>query len=182
MRLTSVDLSIELTVMVSREVAEIPSEQELVLGFACGACGDAEKTCEVLFAVSAAALGDIRGNRGGGPAELDREPETLLSGEALSAAVNFQRELMGLLPDLDLFIAIARGEYRISGFRNRDLQRPLQRNSGQVSRLLRRLRVHGLIKKVARTYKYYLTRLGSSVVACALRLRDQTVAPALANG
>ncbi len=84
--------------------------------------------------------------------------------------------------DLDLFIAIARGEHRISGFRNRDLQRPLQRNSGQVSRLLKRLRVHGLIKKVARTYKYYLTRLGRSVAACALRLREETVVPALANG
>ena len=82
--------------------------------------------------------------------------------------------------DLDLFVAIARGEHRISGFRNRDLQSPLARNGGQVSRLLKRLRVHGLIKKIGRTYKYYLTRLGRSVVACALRLREETVVPALA--
>ncbi len=83
--------------------------------------------------------------------------------------------------DLDLFVAIARGEHCISGFRNRDLQHPLDRNGGQVSRLLKRLRVHGLIKKIGRTYKYYLTRLGRSVVACALRLREETVVPALAN-
>ena len=82
--------------------------------------------------------------------------------------------------DLDLFVAIARGEHRISGFRNRDLQSPLARNGGQVSRLLKRLRVDGLIKKIGRTYKYYLTRLGRSVVACALRLREETVVPALA--
>ena len=82
--------------------------------------------------------------------------------------------------DLELFVAIARGEYRISGFRNRDIQNQLARNGGQVSRLLKRLRVHGLIKKIGRTYKYYLTRLGRSVVACALRLREETVVPALA--
>jgi hypothetical protein len=56
----------------------------------------------------------------------------------------------------------------------------LARNSGQVSRLLKRLRVHGLIKRIGRTYKYYLTRLGRSVVACALRLREEAVVPALA--
>ena len=84
--------------------------------------------------------------------------------------------------DLDLFVAIARGEHRISGFRNRDLQQPLGRNGGQVSRLLKLLRVHGIIKKVGRTYKYYLTHLGRSLIACALRLREETVVPSLANG
>ncbi len=83
--------------------------------------------------------------------------------------------------DVELFVAIARGEHRISGFRNRDLQRLLGRNGGQISRLLKRLRLHGLIKKPGRTYKYYLTHLGRSVVACALRLREETVVPALAN-
>ena len=82
--------------------------------------------------------------------------------------------------DLDLFVAIARGEHRISGLRKRDFQGPLDKNGGQVSRLLKRLRLHGLIKKIGRTYKYYLTRLGRSVVACALRLREETVVPALA--
>lgn len=82
--------------------------------------------------------------------------------------------------DLDLFVAIARGEHCISGFRNRDLQNLLPRNGGQISRLLKNLRVHGLIKKIGKTYKYYLTRLGRSVLACALRLR-QEVLPALAS-
>jgi DNA-binding IclR family transcriptional regulator len=83
--------------------------------------------------------------------------------------------------DLDLFVALARGEHRISGIRNRDLQYPLGKNGGQVSRMLKRLRVHGLIKKIGRTYKYYLTRLGRSTIACALRLREETVVPTLAN-
>ncbi len=83
--------------------------------------------------------------------------------------------------DLDLFIAIARGEHRISGFRNRDLRKFLERNSGQVSRMLKRLRVHGLIKKIAKTYKYYLTKLGRAALACALKLREFTVVPAFVN-
>jgi hypothetical protein len=84
--------------------------------------------------------------------------------------------------DLELFVAIARGEHCVSGFRNHDLQRALDKEGGHVSRLLKRLRVHGLIKKIGLTYKYYLTRLGRSTVACALRLRQETVLPALANG
>ena len=36
-------------------------------------------------------------------------------------------------------------------------------SSGQVSRLLKRLPVHGLIKKVGHTYKYYLTQFGKAV-------------------
>jgi hypothetical protein len=31
-----------------------------------------------------------------------------------------------------------------------------EKSSGQVSRLLKRLRVHGLMKKVSRTCEYYL--------------------------
>jgi len=81
--------------------------------------------------------------------------------------------------DLNLFQAIVRGEFTISVLRNNDLQVRLNKTAGQVSRLLKRLRLHGLIKKIGRTYKYYLTRLGQAVTACALRLRQTTVLPAL---
>lgn len=81
--------------------------------------------------------------------------------------------------DLDLFQAVVRGEFAISGLRNRDLQRHLGKSPGQVSRLLKSLRLHGLIKKIGRTYKYYLTRLGQAVTAAALRLRDAIVLPTL---
>jgi len=44
---------------------------------------------------------------------------------------------------------------------NKNLRRYLAgKSSAQVSRLLKRLRLHGLIKKIGRTYKYYLTRFG----------------------
>ena len=49
----------------------------------------------------------------------------------------------------------------------------------QISRLFRRLRLHGLIKKVGRTYKYYVTGLGKQVVALGLKLKQLYIIPAL---
>ena len=84
--------------------------------------------------------------------------------------------------DLDLFVALCRGEWQISGFQNRGLRRALPEKTGpQVSRLLKRLHVHGLIRKVGHTYKYYLTKFGQEVVLTALKLRELVVIPTLAG-
>ncbi len=55
-------------------------------------------------------------------------------------------------------------------------------SSGQVSRLLKRQRVHGLIKKVGHTDKYYLTRFGKHVIATGRKLRELVIIPQLAFG
>ena len=84
--------------------------------------------------------------------------------------------------DLDLFTALARGEWQISGLQNRTLRRFLPDRTGpQVSLLLKRLRLHALIKKVGHTYKYYLTRFGQDVLLTALKLRQLVVIPSLAG-
>jgi len=86
--------------------------------------------------------------------------------------------------DLDLLEAIVRGEFTISGFRNRNLRDVLpdkNKNSGQVGRMLKRLRTHKLIKKAGRSYKYYLTNFGRSVVSAALIVRELELIPALAE-
>ena len=83
--------------------------------------------------------------------------------------------------DEALFRVIARGEFNISGLQNKALRRFLRaKTSAQVSRLLKRLRLHGLIKKVGRTYKYYLTQFGKDVVATGLKLKELVVIPQLA--
>jgi hypothetical protein len=82
--------------------------------------------------------------------------------------------------DEALFVALARGELAISGVQNKTLRCWFPHyNSGQMSRMLRRLRTHGLIKKAAHCYKYYLTALGKQVVALGLKLKN-TVIPELA--
>jgi hypothetical protein len=82
--------------------------------------------------------------------------------------------------DLTVLLAILRGEYQISGWSNRRLQRVLTgKNGGQISRLLKRLRLHGLIRKIGHTYKYYLTALGRKVLLAALKLKEHLILPAL---
>lgn len=84
--------------------------------------------------------------------------------------------------DLALFLALARGEHNISGFKNATLKRVLPGRTGaQISRTLKRLRLHGLIKKVGHTYKYYLTATGRHATLAALKLRQLVVIPALAG-
>jgi hypothetical protein len=84
--------------------------------------------------------------------------------------------------DHELFCAIARGEFAISGMTNRRLRQVLKDKTGpQLSRLLRALRIHGLIKKIGRTYKYYLTELGRRVTIASLKLRNMLIIPALAQ-
>jgi hypothetical protein len=83
--------------------------------------------------------------------------------------------------DTSFFRLLLRGEFFISGFTNKRLRQHLpDKSSSQVSRLLKRLRVHGLVKRVANTYKYYLTAFGRQVVTMALKLREMVVIPGFA--
>ena len=83
--------------------------------------------------------------------------------------------------DENLLCAIVRGEFNISGLQNKTLRRHApELNSGQMSRALKRLRTHGLIKKIGHTYKYYVTAFGKEVVTTALKLRELVIIPQLA--
>jgi hypothetical protein len=83
-------------------------------------------------------------------------------------------------PDYQLFLTLGRGEWTIFGFRAADLRAHIKGLSpGRCSYILKRLRTHGLIKKVAHTYKYYLTKLGRRVLVTALVIREYFVQPTL---
>lgn len=82
--------------------------------------------------------------------------------------------------DLDLFRTMVRGEFTISGFQARNLRSLIPNVSpGRLSHMLKRLRTHGLIKKIGRRYKYYLTTLGRTVAMAGLKLRELVIIPAL---
>jgi hypothetical protein len=85
--------------------------------------------------------------------------------------------------DIELLLGISSGEFNINGFRNKSLRNKLQQkiSSSSVSRLLQRLRLHGLIKRVKNTFKYYLTSLGRKVIAVALMLKEKEIIPALCS-
>ncbi|MBF0463032.1 MAG: hypothetical protein HQL87_16810 [Magnetococcales bacterium] len=47
--------------------------------------------------------------------------------------------------------------------------------------MLKRLRVHHLVKKCVNSYKYYLTSLGRMVIASGLKLRELVLIPSLSR-
>lgn len=82
----------------------------------------------------------------------------------------------------DLLLAIQRPEFNIHGLRRADLKKHLPSvSSGKLSRYLKRLRILGLIKRVAKTYRYYLTRIGRSAVATCEKLTEFTIVQTLAT-
>jgi len=81
-----------------------------------------------------------------------------------------------------LLLAIQRPEYNIHGLRRSDLKKQLPDIScSKLSRYLKRLRILGLIKRVAKTYRYYLTRIGRSAVAACEKLTEFTIVQTLAT-
>jgi hypothetical protein len=82
--------------------------------------------------------------------------------------------------DQELFQSLIRGEFNISGLQSKQLRYRLPgKTSGHISRLLKRLRVHGLIKKIGKTYKYYLTSRGKQAITLGLKLKDLYIIPQL---
>jgi len=87
------------------------------------------------------------------------------------------RALNLLAPDdLRLLQIVGRGGFVLNGFRNRDVRAALfnpagadaaedKRQSAVVTRLLRLLRAHGVIQKVAKTHRYQVTRHGRELIA-----------------
>jgi len=96
------------------------------------------------------------------------------------------RRVRGLSPlstdDTRLLQAVSRGEFSISGFRNRDLRTILydepvdadtaRRQSGRMTRQLRMLRAHGLITKIQKTHRYQLTARGHASIAALLEAQN----------
>lgn len=96
------------------------------------------------------------------------------------------RALNPLSPhDSALLQAVNRGEFKINGFRNRDLRALLftakatdqeqKRRSGVITRKLALLRAHGLIKKVSGTHRYVLTEKGSTTITALLAARQANI-------
>src|SRR6478672_5637334 len=85
--------------------------------------------------------------------------------------------------DLALFRAAMAGEHAIHGFRNIDITNRLYRRAAvdtdeahrrceRVSRLIVKLRGHGLVAKIPRARRYRVTRYGQRVMTAAINIHD----------
>jgi hypothetical protein len=88
--------------------------------------------------------------------------------------------------DLLLLEAISQGEFLINGLRNKDLQPLLyataaksdqerRRRSSAISRKLRLLRAHHLIRKVPASHRYHLTAQGRQIAAAVIAASNATI-------
>ncbi len=89
------------------------------------------------------------------------------------------RALRPWAEDKELLRAVGRGDFQIQGLRNRDLQASLydapaatvieqHQRSAAVSRKLRMLRAHGIIKKIPCTHRYVVTKAGLEIIIAVL--------------
>jgi hypothetical protein len=101
-----------------------------------------------------------------------------------------QRRVRALQPlsshDARLLQAVMRGEFTISGFRNRDLRVLLcgntpddpiarRRQSAQIGRQLLLLKAHGLIYRVSGSHRYQLTSFGTQSITALLAANHASV-------
>lgn len=81
-----------------------------------------------------------------------------------------------------LFAAVLKGEYALTGFRNRDVRAALfgasapdkkteQRRRARVSRLLAKLCGHGLIERIEHSHLYRVTAFGFQAMSAAIKYR-----------
>jgi hypothetical protein len=95
--------------------------------------------------------------------------------------------------DIALLEAISHGEFATAGFRNRDIRgllHPAARNgsareqrrlSAAISRRLRLLRAHGIVRKLPKTHRYRLTMRGQLLTAALFATRTATINQLLEN-
>ena len=85
-----------------------------------------------------------------------------------------------LKEDQRVLLSLIRGEFAIHGLSNQRLRSLLgNKSSAQINRILRRLRKHGLLKKVAHSYRYYLSALGRRLITAATKLCEYIIIPKL---
>ena len=87
--------------------------------------------------------------------------------------------------DARLLEVVNRGEFAVKGFRNRDLRdrlcvgtsdpAVLKKQSAAITRQLRLLRAHGLIRKVGTTHRYVLSKKGRTAITALLVARAADV-------
>jgi hypothetical protein len=94
--------------------------------------------------------------------------------------------------DASLLEIIIDPKFAVAGLRNRDVVQALyhqatadakekRRRSGQVTRLLRLLRAHGLLRKIPKSHRYQLTAEAQKRITAVLSARNANTASLAAN-
>lgn len=111
-----------------------------------------------------------------GNGNLTKVTSPVIEKERSYRGINFFSE-----NDLKVLEVISRGEYMTFGMQGKDIRRHLENISpSAMSRIFKRLRLHGIIERVQGTYKYFATVYGKEIIAAGLTVRNLVLIPALA--
>jgi hypothetical protein len=120
----------------------------------------------------------------------DEQPSHKILDKVSRSIVRNGRRYRALRPvtldETNLFRVMLKGEYLIRGFRNVDLRKSLypkiktknqkRRATGRITRLIRILRAHRLVRKIPKTRLYMVTKKGHIVMNTALTFRQSNIA------
>ena len=119
----------------------------------------------------------------------DKAPMQTLTDGLASAVIWKGQRVRGLnlfaQEDFGLLATVGRGEFLLNGFRNRDLQQLMypetsseqrRRLTAKITRRIRMLRAHGLVRKLPHTHRYEVTRKGRQVIAALIAARNADIA------
>ena len=90
--------------------------------------------------------------------------------------------------EVELLLAIRRGEFCTNGFRNKDLvqilypeidafstEKERKKAAARCTRKIRLLRAHGLIRKIPNSYRYVVSKKGNEIIPAILGYRECTL-------
>lgn len=110
----------------------------------------------------------------GGTAKLEKVSQPVKENGRSYKGLNFFEA-----KDLHILEVLGRGEFCAFGMQNRDVRCHLEGvSSAAMSRIFKRLSLHGLICRQKGSLKYFLTELGKSVIVAGLHVRNQVIIPA----
>ena len=111
----------------------------------------------------------------GGAAKLEKVSQPVKENGRSYKGLNFFEA-----KDLHVLEVLGRGEFCAFGMQNRDVRCHLEGvSSAAMSRIFKRVSLHGLICRQKGSLKYFLTEFGKSVVVAGLHVRNQVIIPAV---
>lgn len=112
-----------------------------------------------------------------GMKKLDKVTDPIIKNDRKYKGFNFFDK-----DDNKILLAVVDGKFTLKGMTNKELRKILpEKKPWQLSRILLRLKLHGLIKRVGKTYKYYLSSFGKQVIMAGLSFKNITLIPVLSK-
>ena len=112
-----------------------------------------------------------------GDKHLKEVTQPVIENDRSYRGINFFNEI-----DLKVLETIGRGEFMTFGMQNKDIRKYVKgMKTSAMSRIFKRLRLHGLIERKGSSYKYFVTAFGKEVISAGLSIRSLILIPALST-